>query len=150
MEVNGKKYFSNVADVSDNIMNHVFNGPKILSMYNETLNEKVGTFENPGVRTVIVYGSMENTEKSYLYEKDPKEETKKEDQFYFPEKTFFAPGDGVVLSNSAIVPGLKWAWEFENKLENSKPVKLVDYCSFNQQSYTVYETRNENDTFSFE
>lgn len=75
-------------------------------MYKESLTAKMDDFTNPGVKTVIFYGSMVETEKGYVYEKNPREETEADDSFYFPETTHKGPGDGVVLSNAAIVPGL--------------------------------------------
>ena len=40
---------------------------------------------------------------------------------------------------SSLMPALKWAHEYENNTENSKPVKIVDYCSFINEKYNPYD-----------
>ena len=50
--------------------------------------------------------------------------------FYFPDRTDYTLGDGTVPSYSALLPGLKWAHEFQfGEAKGAKPIKLIDYCS---------------------
>lgn len=64
--------------------------------------------------------------------------------FYFPESQESTIGDGTVPTYSAITPAFKWAHEYENGLPNSKPVKLIEYCSQYASDKSFYETTSSN------
>ena len=49
-------------------------------------------------------------------------------------------GDGSVISTSAILPGIKWAQDFEDKLPGAKPVKFIEVCSTKNKRATVSES----------
>ena len=89
----------------------------------------LNNFTNPEVPITIIYGSHIKTNKKVSYSKHTRDHFIKTQNFYFPEKTESSIGDGTVNAYSAILPGLKWAYEFENyKDKNYKPVKLINYC----------------------
>jgi len=46
-----------------------------------------------------------------------------------PLKTYYQSGDGTVPLTSQIGPGLKWSMEYDNKSEDSHPVKFIHYCN---------------------
>lgn len=58
---------------------------------------------------------------------------------YGKSKSQYGHGDETVPTVSSIIPGLKWAWEFDNKKKDAKPVKIVDYCSLFNEKYSPYD-----------
>ena len=81
---------------------------------------------------------------SHVFNKDPKAKTTK-NVLAIPDSTLFAPGDGTVVASSAAFPGFKWLHEHHNKnkkqeFSNSKPVKLVEYCSHYKNEKPIYDT----------
>ena len=48
-------------------------------------------------------------------------------------------GDGTVITASAVSPGIKWAWEFDNKKNNGKPINFVENCSTYKRRTSVYD-----------
>lgn len=51
-------------------------------------------------------------------------------------------GDGVVDVNSAIYPLLKWAYEFDKKVPNAKPIKIVQRCGSYNEKYFIYDNHS--------
>lgn len=76
-------------------------------------NEQFDHMENPGVQVNIIYSGMIPSLSKIHYNNNPRSETL-EDRFMDPDKTETLLGDGTVMAASAIAPGIKWAWEFEN------------------------------------
>ena len=63
-------------------------------------------------------------------------------------KEIYQPGDGTVLSTSAIIPFLKWAKEKQDGIvSDAEPIKFVSYCSPTNQSKEAYSTQNSNKKF---
>ena len=58
---------------------------------------------------------------------------------YGMAKVEYGQGDDTVPTFSSIMPALKWAYEFDNEVTNSKPVKIVDYCSFVNEKYNPFD-----------
>jgi Lecithin:cholesterol acyltransferase len=105
---------------------------------------KRGEFDempNPGVETVIMFGNMINTEKEYNYDFDPLPKTLPDDaEFVKPSSVKYAIGDGTVPTASAIAPGIKWAWEFDNKVvPGAKPIIFAEICSNQNLLGNVYQ-----------
>lgn len=98
--------------------------------------------ENPGVTIVLVYSNILTTGNDFLYREDPK--AKAQD----PKADFIEPdfvdqdyGDTSVLTTSSLLPGIKWAYEFDKKsVEGAKPVVFVELCSIRDQKTSAYQT----------
>lgn len=58
-------------------------------------------------------------------------------------KAIFGRGDDTVATYSSLMPGLKWAYEFEKKVQNAKPVKIVDYCSSFNEKYSPFDETSQ-------
>ncbi len=61
----------------------------------------------------------------------------------FEESVDWIYGDETVDTLSLYLAPLKWAHEFDHKLPNSKPIKIVDFCSHYNEKYTVYDNYDE-------
>jgi hypothetical protein len=59
---------------------------------------------------------------------DPRSKTLAK-EFYWPDAYNYELGDGTVVTASAILPGIKWAYEFNEEPEKTKPVKFIEICS---------------------
>jgi hypothetical protein len=64
----------------------------------------------------------------FNFSSNPKSSTM-EDRFVEPDSFENELGDGTVLAAASIAPGIKWAWEFDNDVPNSKPVNFIEMCS---------------------
>lgn len=87
----------------------------------------------------IIYSSVIPTLFYYEYKKNPKIMTDK-NEFYEPETENYYYGDGSVLVTSAITPGIKWAWEFDQGVKNSKPVNFIEICGDYQRRKSVFNS----------
>ena len=112
------------------------------AFYNLTHNEDYFKFENPGVSSVFFVMRTLKTFKQFIFDFNITDVTSKEN-FAIPE-IIYGHGDGTVASFSQLIPPLKWANEFKNEKKNSKPVKIVDYCSKYNEKYNIYDD-NETD-----
>jgi len=106
--------------------------------------------KNPEVPVTIIYDAHLFTEQSFTWDYDPTTNTSK-NQFALPTITTFTAGDGTVPVTSSLLPGMKWSWEYDNKLAtnltNPRPVKVVEFCSsFNNRS-TVYDLMKNDSIF---
>eukprot|EP00828_Plagiopyla_frontata_P029937 TRINITY_DN387_c0_g4_i1.p1 TRINITY_DN387_c0_g4~~TRINITY_DN387_c0_g4_i1.p1 ORF type:complete len:534 (-),score=69.28 TRINITY_DN387_c0_g4_i1:79-1680(-) len=85
---------------------------------------------NPGVKIHHIYGGNLPTHTWYNITSNPRNST---DKGNFPSddemKIHSHWGDSTVNIDNAIVPSLKWAWDFDNNVSNAKPVHMIDYCS---------------------
>ena len=63
-----------------------------------------------------------------FYSSEPRLKTL-QNQFVFPDAATTIMGDGVVVRDDILIPGMKWSWEYDNGHKNAKPVKIVDSCS---------------------
>lgn len=92
------------------------------------MSKKIENLTNPGVEVVLVYANHIDTGGKFFFNKSPKADVLA-GKGYIPDRTENFPGDGTVPSVSVILPGVKWADDFNNKREGSKPVTLVEVCS---------------------
>lgn len=77
------------------------------------------TLPNPGVETVIIYGSNNRTPRKFFYNKAVKPRAESDDSgFISADKTIDTLGDGIVIATSAITPGFKWADEFNSECQD--------------------------------
>jgi len=111
-------------------------------MLAETKLANIDQLINPGVPMVIVWGNHLPTPKTFNYTNNPLIVTNETKSFYFPEGDVKSTGDGTVLSNSALVPFIKWRYEFVNSIGNAKPVKFMEYCSVYNNSLNFYDSYN--------
>jgi len=104
---------------------------------------------NPGVNTALIYGNHLLVPKTDIYNRDPLTVTTETQNFYFPDAVINSLGDGTVLTTSAIVPGIKWRYEYLNNVTNSRPVKFIEYCSVYNQITHIYDFIDDNNRNSF-
>ena len=111
----------------------------------DSKKNKISQLKNPEVPVTLIFGSHTPTPKTFVYDYDPKIAANK-NEFAFPNQTIYTPGDGTVTTASALLPALKWSWEFDFKFAGgnrfAQPVKTVEYCSsFNNKKnpYDVVE-----------
>lgn len=107
---------------------------KVWETVQDDLFEKL---PNTGVQTNIVFTSVQDTMYHFEFDENPKLKTQ-HDKYVAPTSNLFTHGDGSVLTTSAIVPGLKWADDFKNKVANSKPVNLIEVCSIKDRRESVF------------
>lgn len=100
-------------------------------IYDYVSARKFNSMDNLGVQTNIIYSNILKTISRVIIDKDPRSQTLK-GEFYEPDLVNYELGDGTVSTTSAIMPGIKWASEFDAKQRDAKPVKLIELCS--QQS----------------
>lgn len=101
-------------------------------------NNNFHEMPNPGVQMNIVYSNFLDTISKIHYNNNPLPKTRR-NILYKPDVVETRFGDGTVLTVSAIAPGIKWAWEFEQKIEGAKPVKFVEICSHHNQKSTLLD-----------
>ena len=74
-----------------------------------------------------------STKSGVYIDADPRSKTLR-DEFYIPDAFSYEPGDATVITASALMPGVKWAYEFNQEPENRQPVNFLEICSkFNQR-----------------
>jgi len=116
----------------------------------DTMTNNVYLLQNPEVPVTIIYGSHLYTERSFIWDYNPVDYTTK-DEFAIPTKTIMTQGDGTVPVTSALLPGIKWAWEYDNKdkinIPHAKPVKIAEFCSNLNARGTIYDDLNEDGQF---
>lgn len=84
-----------------------------MSLY-QAETSKFETLENPGVQTNIIYSSMFKTFVRLYADYNPLSRTLK-NKMYATDGLHYDLGDGMVLSTSAIAPGVKWAYEYDQQ-----------------------------------
>ena len=78
------------------------------------------------------------TPKSIIFKRNPKPKTEN-GKSSDPSKIELFSGDGTVTTESAILPGIKWADDFEKGVTGAKPVKFVEVCSIKNQREDIFE-----------
>jgi hypothetical protein len=73
----------------------------------------------------------------FEFDENPKLKTV-QDKYVAPTEYLYSYGDGTVLSTSSIVPGLKWADDFERKVAGAKPVSIIEICSTWKRRTSVF------------
>lgn len=103
--------------------------PEIPSVYESTIDRNIEELRNPGVQTFIVYSSIVPTESKYYYLKNPRKVLAQGKEAN-PDYREYAFGDGTMTTSSAIIPGIKWADDYnKGTVEGAKPVGFVEFCS---------------------
>lgn len=97
--------------------------------------------KHPGVPTVIIYGNIIDTPLHVKWDSDPRS-TVNQGKFYPPDDVEYGMGDGTVHTASALLPGIKWAHDFLDKVPGSKPVHLIELCSEVNRRTAVYDDRD--------
>ena len=117
--------------------------PLAPQLLNKAARDLYDPMDNPGVEVVIVFSTLIDTPKEYMWYKDPKPAALREDAgFIRADYARFSLGDETVLSASALIPGFKWASEFSKKLPGSKPVIFAEVCGARNRKSVVFQTAN--------
>ena len=117
----------------------------MLGMYNDSLANGVHKFENPQVPVVYVYETHRPTEIENKWKYNPEDNTLR-GGFAFPNETIKKHGDTTVEVSYALPIALKWAWEHTHGVNQSKPIKIVEFCSSYNQKDSLWDTYDENGT----
>ena len=117
------------------------NYEKALHLYNTSVDEKIENLENPNVEVVSVYGNFLPTESKIIYNSDPIHRTSM-DKPREPDEIKYSYGDGTVITTSAILPPIKWANDFVDKVKHSKPVIFMEICSHARQMTTIFKDKS--------
>ena len=95
---------------------------------------------NPEVQTVILYNNFMTTGNDFVYKTDPKPRAVLDGtNFVEPDHVAMDSGDTSVLTVSSLLPGIKWAFEFEQKQPGAKPVVFLEMCSIANRKDKVYQ-----------
>jgi lecithin-cholesterol acyltransferase len=111
-------------------------------MFRQSHTQQFDEMVNPGVETVIMYSNLLSTGNDFVYNNDPKpQSTKTGVSFIEPDSIQYDLGDTSVLTTSSLIPGIKWAYEFDRQTVSfAKPVVFVETCSnFNRKDRVFQE-----------
>ena len=148
--INGQSF-----NASEHELRELFDKYVLMTNVSDGLFEDVRTnhiymLSNPEVPVTLIYGSHLSTDMTYEWDYDPRIRTRQDD-FAFPTKTMYSQGDRTVPTSSALLPALKWAWEFDNKEKsgvlNAKPVKTVEICSTHNNKQHIYDEKDPDRPF---
>ena len=108
--VDNKNYFldDNRSLISDWPLNEFS-----LKYYDVHQDKEYEKMTNPEVPVVLIFSKAGRTIKQTLYEGKISDYTSKNQ--YPKAKDVMGYGDGTVQTNSALIPAIKWAYEFQNK-----------------------------------
>eukprot|EP01017_Pseudomicrothorax_dubius_P040810 TRINITY_DN6450_c0_g2_i3.p1 TRINITY_DN6450_c0_g2~~TRINITY_DN6450_c0_g2_i3.p1 ORF type:complete len:312 (+),score=55.55 TRINITY_DN6450_c0_g2_i3:80-1015(+) len=114
---------------------------KFYEEYAELRNQSgISWLTNPGVSVALVYYSHLQTPAKLSYNSDPRQMTQ-DNSYYFPENILETAGDSTVPNYSSLLAGFKWAFEFDQKAQQSaKPVKILEVCSTENTKKPFYDT----------
>ena len=148
-----KDYYANYPNITNMLESFAKFSNYTLELLNDAYENKIHELINPEVPILLIYGSHSPTEYVAQYYYDPNPVTSS-GSFAFPSNETTTAGDTAVPSTSAILPGLKWAWEFDNKnsikeLAHAKPVKMIEWCSHYNAKEWIYDTNYTNETNEF-
>jgi hypothetical protein len=139
MQIKDKSYrFSDTKSLLEE--NNPF--PRAVQLYEKYFTDKLIDF-NPMIPVTLVYMNSLQTIKETRY-RESFEESFENNAYPEEYRTIRVPGDGTVPAYSALIPGLKWAYEFDNKSAggNEEPVKFLELCGVGFRKDTVYDQRN--------
>jgi Lecithin:cholesterol acyltransferase len=112
-------------------------------MYRQSRSEQFDKMPNPGVQTTIIYSNLIETAAEFHYISNPKLVSASQNTNYIdPNVIQQAIGDATVLTPSSIIPGIKWAYEFEKKQAGANPVVFVEVCSTQNRKAELYQGRD--------
>ncbi|EGR29598.1 lecithin-cholesterol acyltransferase, putative [Ichthyophthirius multifiliis] len=147
LKVDQKEIYATQKDIDEIISKYsIYDNEELMIKYKQSLESKgINNLINPQVPIAIIYGSYLEVEKQLIYNQNTKQFYNDSQTFYFPDKINKVQGDGTVPAFSSIIPGLKWAYEYENKIiKDAKPIKFIEFCSINKQSSTIYDGEDQN------
>ena len=101
-------------------------------------DEQLNNLENPGVQLTIIYSNHVKTPNSISYNDNPKTYSSNK-KIYPPDSILFTRGDGSLTTKSTILPGIKWADDFNNGLPGSKPIIFAEGCSEYHQKSSLFD-----------
>ena len=88
---------------------------------------------NFGVNLTVMFSQALNNDQGYDFKVDPVQWVTQKNKFCTEKNggytTIYKPGDTSVPSSSAVTPAIKFAEDFDNKVADAKPVKLLEICS---------------------
>lgn len=102
------------------------------SIYDETRDSRFSNLQNPGVQMNLLYFANILTVSEMHFSQNPRKFIK-ENKPYNPEKVVEVPGDVTVEGASTLIPGIKWADDFNKKVSGAKPVSFIELGSLYQQ-----------------
>ena len=97
-------------------------------------------YMNPGVPVVLLFMSTHKTPIAYVFDENFNHYI--ENNQYPPTvDIIYGNGDETVPTYSAVIPGLRWAYQFENEPDSGRyfPVKFVELCSKMNRHNTIYD-----------
>lgn len=113
--------------------------------YNNTRDDMMAKLDNPKVPIVSINLRSGPTPQRYEYDVDVRSYLFNHD---FPNpKITYGYGDGELTSTTLFAGPLKWAYEYDQNMEGTYPVKLVDICSTYNIKYNVYDAATTDGEF---
>ena len=106
-------------------------------LFNFGRDERLESLENPGVEITIIYSNHLQTPDTFSYSESPKSYSSNF-KVHAPNNVVFRRGDGVLLTSSTILPGIKWADDYEKRIPGSKPIIFVEGCSLYNQKDSIF------------
>jgi len=115
----------------------------------EKLYDESFTMTNPEIPMIIVFTGTVATANFFKYGDDFKDKIKL--QIYpRPLEVQTTVGDGTVPAYSTLIPGFKWAYEFDNEsnqFTNYQPIKFVEYCGVGYTFKSIYDSKPTNQPY---
>lgn len=142
-EVEGKEVTPNTFT---NLLEQYTFIPESPLVYESVRDPRFEEIKNPGVEVVAIFGNHLDSYSYFSFDNDPKEETLK-GNFGFPNVTR-TRGDGTVGATNSLLPAFKWMYDFETNTENSKPVRLIQFCGRYRRVSSVFQTLEGENTFN--
>jgi len=97
-------------------------------------SNKIYEGKNPEVPLTLVYGSYIATPFSFEYKSSPLDQTKEIGSLTDVIK-ISGMGDETVENDNALTLPLKWAFEYDSKVANARPVEIVQLRSPDENQY---------------
>ena len=149
--INNKKFTASEIQLKSLFNEYVLATNVSDKLFEDVQSNNIFELRNPEVPVTLIYGSHLSTDMTYEWNYDPRELTR-QDEFAFSNFTFTSQGDQTVPTSSALLPALKWSWEFDNKelsgVQNAKPVKTVEICSIYNNKEDIYDFKSEEKPYS--
>lgn len=143
LKVKHKKYYAR--DIPEALKNYGMAEEKGSWINFLSANEAIDNLVNPEIPVVLIYIKGITTNHQVTYDHNPK--TRYTDMGYIanPDEGLNGTGDGTVLTGSSLTPLIKWAYEFNNKLnENASAVKIVEFCGSFEPMADPYDSFDGN------
>lgn len=115
------------------------NKKTVINRFKEIEGIQKSAFTNPGIPFSLIYGAWAPSKQSVYYNFDVRKNWETQ-QFSTPTGTSTQFGDGTIPAWSSMAPLFKWSYEFDTKVPNAKPIRLVEYCSSYNTGGTPYDS----------